>query len=131
MENVPPIIVFGKKISPALLAGTLLGLVAGWISGFYFSSARHALDETKLCHLNLTDKTRVVHPQTREYLKARLYNNAVYWISPSYMQGLISDFGPVDEAALEGISAIKDPTMKSDLYESAMEKHGIHIISLW
>ena len=41
------------------------------------------------------------------------------------MGGMISDMGPINEAALEGITAIKDPTMKSEVYQSAMEKNNI------
>lgn len=127
MESIPPIIVFGKKISPGLLFGTILGLSVGWICGVYFSSANHALEETKLCDLALNDRTKTLHPQTREYLKARLYSNAAFWVSPTWMQGMISDMGPVDDVALGGIIAIKGPESTRDVYERAMAKHGIPI----
>ena len=127
METILPIIVFGKNISPSLLLGTMIGLGAGWICGVYFSSVNHALEETKLCDISVNDKMITLHPQTREYLKARLYSNAAYWISPSWMEGMMSDMGPVDEAVLSRIIAIKGPETTRDAYQRAMEKNGIPI----
>jgi hypothetical protein len=104
--------------------GFLLGIGACYGFG-YFATSYHPIEESKLCYLALTDHSDRLQPQTREYLKARLYSNAAIWVRPSWMAGWQLDFGPVDDAALGGVIAIKDASSTAEIYQAALTKHGI------
>ena len=107
-----------------LAVGFLLGVGACYGFG-YFATSYHPIEESKLCYLALTDHPDRLQPQTREYLKARLYSNAANWVHPSWMAGWQLDFGPVDDTALGGVIAIKDSTGTSEIYQAALTRHGV------
>ena len=111
-----------------LLPGFVLGAGGCWGWG-WFSTKYHVIEESKLCYSALTDHAAKLQPQTREYLKARLYSNAATWVSPSWMEGWAINFGPVDDAALGGLDPIKDAETTSTVYQVAMRKHGLRPIS--
>ena len=104
--------------------GFLLGVGACYGFG-YFAASYHPIEESKLCYLALTDHPDRLQPQTREYLKSRLYSNAANWVRPSWMTGWQLDFGPVDDTALGGVVAIKDASSSAEIYHAALTKHGI------
>lgn len=105
-----------------VLALTLSSFVAGFFAALYMDS--HAIEEFKMCHVNLTTHCSTnLTPQTREYLKERLYWNAAVLIPAGFFPDYQFDFGPVDESALNGITGIKDCSTSQDVYEYAMEKH--------
>ena len=108
----------------ALLLGVLLGAGASWGFGF-FAASYHPSEESKLCYDALTNYSEKLHPQTREYLKSRLYWNAAVWMSVPSMSGWKFDFGPVDDSALAGVPSIKDATSSAEVYRAALTKHGI------
>ena len=89
------------------------------------ATSYHSTEESKLCFAALKDDSAKLHPQTREYLKARLYWNAAVWMTRPQMSGWDFDFGPVDDSALGGIVAIKDASSSADVYRDALSKHGI------
>ena len=91
----------------------------------YFATSYHPVEESKLCHLALTDHHERLQPQTREYLKARLYSDAAIWVRPSWMAGWQLDFGPVDDSALGGLIAIKDAASTPEIDHAALTRHGI------
>jgi hypothetical protein len=124
MKLNPVIFQRGRGFCYGLLLGGVAGLGAGWFLGF-LPSSRHALEETKLCGIALRLYSSELHPQTREYLKARLYSNAAFWVSPSWMEGILSDYGPVDDIVLKGVPAIKGDVSNEEVYQLAMEKNGI------
>src|SRR6478752_7612349 len=95
------------RFSVGLCTGALLGFSVCYVWGC-FTTSYHPIEESKLCYLALTDHPERLQPQTREYLKARLYSNAAIWVRPSWMAGWRLDFGPVDDSALSGLVAIKD-----------------------
>jgi hypothetical protein len=107
-----------------LCVGVLLGFAACYSLG-YFVTSYHPIEESKLCYLALTDHPERLQPQTREYLKARLYSNAAFWVRRSWMAGWHLDFGPVDDSALGGLIAIKDAESTAEIYQAALAKHGI------
>ena len=76
-----------------------------------------------MCYLALTETPSVLQPQTREYLKGRLYWNASVWISPSWLDGWHIDFGPVDDSALAGLRFAKDASTSAEVYQTALSKH--------
>ena len=85
------------------LIGLLVGFGVGWISG----AARQPYSpvaEAKVCYAALTESNQTLQPQTREYLKARLYWDAAVEIRPGWLDGWHIDFGPVDDGALLGAS---------------------------
>lgn len=107
-----------------LTFGVLLGFGACYGFGS-FATAYHPIEESKLCYLALTDHPERLQPQTREYLKARLYSNAAIWVRPSWMAGWQLDFGPVDDSALGDLIAIKDAASTTEIYHAALSRHGI------
>lgn len=107
-----------------LLVGVLIGFAACYSSGWFFTSS-HPIEESKLCYVALKEHPERLQPQTREYLKARLYWNAARWVRPSWMAGWEIDFGPVDDSALGGLDATKDATSTSDIYRDALSKHDV------
>lgn len=113
-----------KRFLVGLCIGIVLGGAASWSFGF-FCTRYHVIEESKLCYSALTDHPDKLQPQTREYLKARLYWNADVWVSRSWMAGWHLDFGPVDDAALAGLQAIKDASSTAEVYRGALAKHGI------
>ena len=104
--------------------GFFIGAVATWSFG-WFATRYHPIEEAKMCMAALRDHPEALQPQTREYLKARLYWNADVWISRSWMQGWDFDFGPVDDALLAGLDATKDASGTREVYEGALRRHGI------
>lgn len=104
--------------------GFLLGVAACYGFG-YFATSYHPIEESKLCYLALTEHSDRLQPQTREYLKARLYSNAAIWVRPSWMAGWQFDFGPVDDTTLGGVVAIKDASSTAEIYQAALSKRGI------
>jgi len=116
-----------KILRSAILPVTTLavGVLAGW----YVGTARYArtiyrgLDEAKVCYYALTHTKGVLDPQTREYLKGRLYFNAAYEIQSGWLQGYHIDFGPVDDAPLKGLKFMKDITTSDEVYMDALKKH--------
>jgi len=104
----------------------VMGGAAVWGWGL-FSTSYHPVEESKLCYHALTSRTGKLEPQAREYLKTRLYSNAATWVSPSWIQDWRINFGPVDEAALQGLDAIKDAESPGDVYRKAMQKHGYKV----
>jgi hypothetical protein len=109
------------RFIPGLLIGLAVGTAATWGFGL-FCTSYHPIEEAKLCHLALSQHSASLQPQTREYLKGRLYWNASTWISPSWLQDWDIDFGPVDESVLGGISFIKGPSTYEEVYRDALQK---------
>ena len=106
----------------ALAAGVLLGFMAGWYAGAVDQSSSAAVREATMCYVALTDSTTTLQPQTREYLKGRLYWNAAVEIRPGYLDGWRIDFGPVDTTALMGLGYIKDAATDDDIYQAALRR---------
>jgi hypothetical protein len=77
------------------------------------------IEEANICYKVLTESPASLQPQTREYLKARLYWNAATSIRDGWLDGWHLDFGPVDDAALAGLNPIKDAETTRDVYEAA------------
>lgn len=113
-----------KRLILGPFLGFALGVAACWSFGF-FSTRYHPIEESKLCYMALREHSDTLHPQTREYLKARLYWNADVWVSKSWMAGWQLDFGPVDDAALGGLKAIKDASSTAEVYRDVLTKYGI------
>ncbi len=101
--------------------GILVGGGLAWAFGV-FATRYHPIEESKLCYNALRNHPEQLHPQTREYLKARLYWNAAHWIPSSWLWGWKLDFGPVDDAALGGINPIKDASSTAEVYSDAIKK---------
>jgi len=110
-----------------LAAGGLVVAVA-----FMYSRApatiSPAMDETRAAVAVLSDQKKVLDPQFREYLKVRIYVNALRWIPEGRLEGVRIDFGPVDERVLgEAFIELMTPkggVMPAEIYASAMKKHG-------
>ena len=113
-----------RKLILGLLFGFLLGVAACWSYGL-FSTRYHPIEESKLCYLALREHSDELQPQTREYLKARLYWNADVWVAKSWMSGWQLYFGPVDDSVLGGLKAIKDTTSTAEVYRDVLIKYGI------
>jgi hypothetical protein len=114
----------------SLVLSAMAGFGACWLLCSYrgvspLGPAYQPIEEAKLCYAALTRHAEMLHPQTREYLKARYYSNAATWISPDWLHGMAADFGPVDDAALGGLKAIKDGGPTAEVYRAALAKHGI------
>ena len=115
-----------SRVLLGLLAGVALGSAATFVVGWYQGFLRQPyqpVEEAKICYFALTETPSLLQPQTREYLKGRLYWNAAVWISPSWLKGWNIDFGPVDDAALAGLQFAKDASPSLDVYEDALKKH--------
>lgn len=110
------------------VAAVLLLLGVAFAVGFYFGVRegipKHAIEEFKMCHVNLTRNTNSLSPQTREYLKSRLYWNAVVYIPANFFPEYQFDFGPIDESVLNGVTGIKDCSTPQEVYDLAMQKHS-------
>jgi hypothetical protein len=98
--------------------------VGGFALGLRDGLPKHAVEEFKMCHMNLTFNATNLTPQTREYLKSRLYWNAVVHIPANCFPEYQFDFGPVDDLALAGVDGIKDCSTSLEVYNAAMEKHS-------
>ena len=107
-----------------LALGILVGVSACWGFGL-FATSYHSTEESKICFAALQNDSAKLNPQTREYLKARLYWNAAVWMTRPQMSGWNFDFGPVDDSALAGLVAIKDASSSADVYRDALSKHGV------
>ena len=94
----------------------------GWLGGFG-RQPYAPIEEAKICYNALIESPASLDPQTREYLKARLYSNAATWIRAGWLDGWHLDFGPVDDTALAGLDPIKDAETTRDVYEAALRKH--------
>jgi len=113
-----------RKLSLGFFLGFCLGVAACGSFGF-FSTRYHPVEESKLCYLALKEHSDQLQPQTREYLKARLYWNAYAWVSPSWLAGWQLDFGPVDDSALGGLKPIKDASSTAEIYRDVLTKYGL------
>ncbi|MBK8039077.1 MAG: hypothetical protein IPK22_18395 [Verrucomicrobiaceae bacterium] len=105
-----------------LFFGAVSALLAAW-SLDLLGSTYHSVEEAKICYSALTDSDHPLQPQTREFLKGRLYWNAARWISPSWLEDWHIDFGPVETAKLEGLPFAKDAVSADEVYRSALAKH--------
>jgi hypothetical protein len=76
-----------------------------------------------MCYWNLTHAADKMSPQTRAYLKERLYWNAAVYLKPGDLDEYPFDFGPIDESALGDLSGIKDCSTSQEVYEHAIQKH--------
>ncbi len=76
-----------------------------------------------MCYSALTHSQQPLQPQTREYLKGRLYWNAATLISPSRLEDWHIDFGPIETAKLEGLPFAKGAVSADEVYRSALKKH--------
>ena len=103
----------------------LVIVVAAFVGGFLIAVRvdGHAVEEFKMCHWNLTYGSTNLYPQTREYLKERLYWNAVVHIPAGFFTDYSFDFGPIDVSALAGARGIKDCSTSQEVYDHAMRKH--------
>jgi hypothetical protein len=90
----------------------------------FVPSNQHALEEFKMCYWNLTFNDSSLTPQTKEYLKDRLYWNAVVHIKPNSFPNYRFDFGPVDVSLLGTARGRKDCSSALEVYEDAMKIHG-------
>jgi len=109
-----------------LVLGLLTGATGAWIIGFFNNFGRqpfHAVEETKLCYIALSSKNLQLQPQTREYLKGRLYWNAAVWVEPGWLEDWHIDFGPVDDGILAGLTFVKDGSASEEVYRNALSKH--------
>jgi hypothetical protein len=102
--------------------GSVVTLAVSWSCGF-FRQPYQPIEEAKMCCFALTQTPNDLQPQTREYLKGRLYWNASVWISPPWLEGWHIDFGPVDDAALGGLRFAKDASTSLEVYQAAISKH--------
>ncbi len=111
------------------------GLAAGGLivaAAFMYSRAPvtigPAIDETRAAVAVLSDQKKALDPQFREYLKVRIYVNALAWIPEGRLERIRFDFGPVDEKVLGesflDLTTFKGGLTPSDIYTSAMKKHG-------
>jgi len=102
-----------------------LGVACTLAAGWYFDFLRQPykpVEEAKICYSALTS-AKTLAPQTREYLKGRLYWNAARWISPDWLEGWHIDFGPVNDTNLAGIVFVKDAVSNLEIYQEALQKH--------
>ncbi|MDD4869266.1 MAG: hypothetical protein PHR77_01805 [Kiritimatiellae bacterium] len=115
-----------KRIILIIAGFVILGIV--FLCGNMFGTFRgvriHAMEEFKMSYFNLTLNATNLNPQTKEYLKERLYWNAVVYLKSNECPESTFDFGPVDESVLRHVTGIKDCSTSSEVYESAMKKHG-------
>ncbi len=109
--------VFGAAVG-AVLTALVLWYVAGARDFF------HALEESRMAQLALVIEKKTLTPQLREYLKGRLYWNAVVWIPRGWFSGMDIDHGPIDEETLGTIVIAKDGTSPDYVYRAAMKKHS-------
>src|SRR4029077_15828923 len=114
--NVRKIPINGKFV-----VGVLVGLLFGFILGWYRARHDQMLAECKVHYANL--RYQQVSPQLREYLKSRIYYLATS-LDPVEMWGWRFDFGPVDTNALGNVTAHKEPMALSDAYQTAMQRHN-------
>ena len=85
-----------------------------------------------MCYAALTSPEKTLQPQTREYLKGRLYWNAAHWIDDSSMlEGWHLDFGPIDASALGGLGFAKDATGADEIYKAALARHPRSATSIY
>lgn len=97
------------------------GMGGGLFWGVSIATQAEMLAEYKVCRTNLTRPH--VSPQVREYLKSRVYFLACS-LKPSRIQGLWTDYGPVDEKLLGELSGIKGPESHLDIYHWAVTRHA-------
>ncbi len=105
-----------------LVIGVLLGVAVGWYVGVT-QQPYSAVAEAKMCYHALTVGAGTLEPQTREYLKGRLYWKDAVEIRPGWLDGWRIDFGPVDDAALKGLAYIKDASTSEEIYQAALRRH--------
>ena len=118
-------------VGAAFFAGAALSLVIAR-SLDLLGSTYHPIEEAKMCYAALTDPDQKLHPQTREYLKGRLYWNAATWIDDSsWFEDWHLDFGPVDTSSLEGLRFAKDATGAEELYRAALTRHPRSATSIY
>ncbi len=108
-------------IALAVVVATFIG---GYYAGLRDGLPKHAVEEFKMCYVNLTHGGTNLAPQTREYLKERLYWNAVVHIPAGFFPEYRFDFGPIEESTLAGARGIKDCSTSREVYDDAMSKHG-------
>jgi len=127
ISRIAPYFRFLLTLAAGFAIGSIATLAVGWYRGF-LGQPYQPIEEAKMCYLALTQTPSVLQPQTREYLKGRLYWNAAVWISPSWLDGWHIDFGPVDESALAGLYVVKDASTNAEVYQAAITKHP-HAVS--
>lgn len=126
--------VWNRRFWAGLAFGLFLGasgaLLAAWGVGM-LRSRYHPIEEAKLCYAALTNPDLRLQPQTREYLKGRLYWNAAIWIKPSWLDDWHLDFGPVEEKSLDGLRFVKDASSADEVYKAALDRHPKSATSIY
>jgi hypothetical protein len=106
----------------ALICGGAMGWSVCWLQTRE-NQEYQPIEEAKLCYLNLENYSADMSPQLREYLKARLYSAAAYYVNEGWLDGWDIDFGPVDDKVLQPIYAIKNSSYTKDIYNAALQRH--------
>jgi hypothetical protein len=110
-----------------LLAALLVAFASGYFVGVFDGKSKHAVEEFKICHSHLAQDAEKLAPQTKEYMKERLYWNAAVWIEPKRISSYRFDFGPVDVSLLGAARGIKDDSTSEEIYRDAMTIHGQNV----
>ena len=114
------------KIILSLLVGIVIGVSLASVFFYYTLYDMHALEEVKICIGNLEKEPKgEVQPQLREYLKVRLYWNALVnmrYRSDFFSESMKLDYGPVNQSILGSVSGIKDPISPDEVYRGAIQK---------
>ncbi len=82
---------------------------------------RSHVEELKVAARALRQPEENLVPQTREYLKARIYSLLARGVRADWT-GDDLDFGPVDQSALQGIDPIKGSATLDEVYQFAFGK---------
>ncbi len=106
----------------ALFSGGVIGWSVCWLQ-IRENQEYQAIEEAKLCYLNLEKHSSEMSPQLREYLKARLYSAAANYINEGWLDGWNINFGPVDDKVLSPIYAIKNASDTEETYKAALQRH--------
>jgi hypothetical protein len=106
------------------VCGVLFGAVLMYLARWYFVVPHYMIEEARMSRVALTHTQVPLHPQLREYLKARFYWNAAVWAPRGWLDPGPIDFGLVDELLLGGVPVAKDGSALADLRLAAIKKHS-------
>ncbi len=115
-----------KRYLPIVIAlsfGAAIGWSACWLR-IRGNQPYQPIEEAKISYHNLEEHWGELDPQLREYLKARLYSASANYVHEGWLDGWDIDFGPVDDAVLSPVYAIKNASPTEEVYEAALRRHS-------
>ncbi len=115
-------VVVMRKVVVSLICGAFVGWFLCWVA-IRRNQEYRPIEEAKICYINLEASWGSLDPQLREYLKVRLYSAAANYVNEGWLEGWEIDFGPVDDAVLSPVYAVKNASPTEEVYEAAMQRH--------